>query len=229
LLTHTGGIVSAKYLANCKAQNANVAGIQIGQKLTVSPSYYSTAVNAICEIGIKLCYVSWRKFAKEQRDRADECLNQFCYDQIVRRNYKIAEAILSFSTKVLQKKGNDRCRRMMLINHANAVRLQKRKEEAIKLLDVEDWSAVSDDFKICVAAIRGEIDEVVFLMNKIGKGGQPTPEDYRTWPVFRGLRSNPKIAAAFSEIFGQPIIRQRLKELALPEAELAKVESPALS
>jgi hypothetical protein len=176
------------------------------------------AVSVICEIGIKLCYVFWRKFAKSERDEADERLNEFCYDLILRRNYSTAEAILSFSTNVLSKSGNDRCRRMMLINQANAVRLQKRPDDASKLLEKDDWSAVSDDFKICVAAVRGDVDEVVTMLKKIGKQGEPSGEDYRTWPVFRGLRSNPKFASAFNDVFGEPLVRQISKDVARPDA-----------
>jgi hypothetical protein len=219
LLTHTGGNVSAKYIANCKDHNVNLDGVELGAKLTVSNEYYSAAVNVVCEIGIKLCYVLWRKFAKDEREKADGALNEFCYNLIVRRNYSNAEAILSFSTQVLSKKGSDHCRRMMLINQANAIRLQKREVEAKKLLDSEDWSAVNDTLAIGVAAVRGDVDGVVALLEKIGPDGDPNAEAFRTWPVFRGLRSNAKVIAAFQSVFGEPIVRPKAAEITLPLAE----------
>jgi hypothetical protein len=234
LLTHTGGIVSAQYLSNCKSHGVNLKDVALGSNLTVTPAYYSTAVDVVCEIGIKLCYVLWRKFAKDERENADTSVNEFCYDLIVRRNYATAEAILSFSTKVLSQRGNDRCRRMMLINQANAIRLQKRSGEATKLLDMEDWSAVSDEFKVSVAAVRGDVDEVVILMNKIGLSGNPSAEGYRTWPVFRGMRTNPKFAAAFQSLFGEAVIHPKstdaklsiTDEVSVLETELS--ETPSL-
>jgi hypothetical protein len=202
LLSHTGGVVSAQYIANCKEFGADVRAINVGDQLTVDPTYYRDAVNIVCEIGIKLCWVLWRRFVKDEREIADSALNEFCYELIVRRNYETAEAILSFSTKWAH---SDRCRRMMIVNQANAIRLQKRQAEATKLLDGEDWSAVSDDFKISVAAIRGDVDEVVRLMKKNGAHGRPNAEDFRTWPIFRGIRTNPKFSGAFELVFGEPV------------------------
>jgi hypothetical protein len=54
---------------------------------------------------------------------------------------------LSFSSDVLKKSGgNDRCRRMMRVNLANSIRLQGRQEEAVKVLNADDWSASNDEF-----------------------------------------------------------------------------------
>jgi hypothetical protein len=172
----------------------------------VDTEYYSAAVSVICEIAIKLCWVLWRKFAKDEKFEADNRMSDFCYDLIVRRQYKLAEAILSFTTKVLKKGGNDSCRRRMVVNLANAIRLQNRQSEANKLLDSEDWSAVSDEFSISVASVRNDVDTVAALLKKIGPNGSPGIEDYRTWPVFRGMRSHPRFKAAFSEVFGAPVV-----------------------
>jgi hypothetical protein len=209
LLTHTGGIVSAKYIENCREAKISVADIQVGQKLTVDNKYYSSAVDVVCEIGIKLCWVLWRKFEKESRATADVRLNEFCYDLIVRRQYRLAEAILSFSSGVLKKGGSDSCRRMMVINWANAMRLDGRDGDAKKLLDEEDWSAVNDEFAVSVAAVKGDIEEVVRIMHRMGKDGALNAEDYRTWPVFRRIRTDARFKTAFSDIFGMPVISQQ--------------------
>jgi hypothetical protein len=213
LITHTGGVVSAKYIQNCKAHHALSSGIELGTKLSVDDAYYSKAVDTVCEVGFKLCYVLWRRFAKEEKAQADARLNEFCYDLIVRRHYALAEAILGFSTDVLKKAGDDACRRRMIVNRANAVRLQKRESEAIKLLDAEDWSAVNDEFAVSVAAVRSQVDRVAAFINKIGPHGRPNAEDYRTWPVFRGLRSNPIFAEAFENVFGEPLITPPSEEI----------------
>ncbi|HNE41567.1 MAG TPA: hypothetical protein PLJ80_16780, partial [Accumulibacter sp.] len=67
LLTHTGGIVSGQYRANCKSHGVDVKDAPLGTKLGVSSDYYASAVDIVCEIGIKLCWVLWRKFAKDER------------------------------------------------------------------------------------------------------------------------------------------------------------------
>ena len=203
LLTHTGGIVSTQYVTNCKKFSVYTRGANVGDRLTVNAVYYREAVNIICEIGIKLCYVLWRKFVKDERERADSVLNEFCYDLITQRNYSTAEAILSLSTAWVEI---DRCRRTMIVNQANAIRLQDRSTEAIKLLDREDWSAVSEEFRISVAAIHGDADEVIDLMKKIGSDGRPSAEEYRSWPVFQSMRANSKFSEAYAAVFGEPLI-----------------------
>jgi hypothetical protein len=92
------------------------------------------------------------------------------------------------------------------VNLANAVRLQNRDADAKAILDRYDWTAVEDKFKLCVAAVRGEEDEVVRLMTVMGAHGPITADSYRAWPIFRGLRTNEKFAAAFQKIFGSRLL-----------------------
>lgn len=79
----------------------------------------------------------------------------------------------------------------MIINLANAIRLQDRNEDANRLLDTQDWSATSDDFKICVASVRGDLDKVLKIMDDLGT--RFNPDHYRTWPVFRRTRSDSRL------------------------------------
>jgi hypothetical protein len=49
---------------------------------------------------------------------------------------------------------------------------------------------------------------VAKYMRKLGRDGGINAEDYRTWPVFRGLRGKPEIAAAFKEVFGEDLVNR---------------------
>jgi len=211
LITHTGGCVTAQYLASGEENKFDLSGISLGQKLEVDGKYYEAAVNAVYEVGAKLCHVFWRKFSEKERKEADNALNNLGYALIRDRNYKLAEAILQFGAN-LRKHDNDMMRRMMIVNLANAVRLQKRPDDANVILDKEDWSAVGDDFKICVSAVKGDIDEVVRLMLAMGRSGPVAIEDYRNWPVFRGMRTKEKFSEAFEKVFESRLLIQR-KEL----------------
>ena len=79
LITHTGGKVSDQYLASARANRFEVTNVVLGQKLQVTPDYYRSAVDAIYEVGAKLCHVFWRKFAEDQREAADDALNMLGY------------------------------------------------------------------------------------------------------------------------------------------------------
>jgi len=221
LLTHTGGVVSQQYIDNCKHHKCDVpADIALGDTLPVDRKYFAEAVNAIYEIGVKLCHVMWRKFAPEEREAADSKLNELGYNLIFGRAYGLAEALLLFGTDVLKTHASDEIRRTMAINLANAVRLQGRRDEANKFLDKEDWSACSDLFKVCVAAVKEDVTTVVRFMRLIGAGARSNIEDYRTWPVFRVVRTQEPFIAAFEEIFGESIIiTTRAEGIALEEEE----------
>jgi hypothetical protein len=213
LLTHTGGIVSAQYITNCKEEGVDLSDIKMGTKLIVDGEYFSKAVSTIYEIGVKLCHVLWRKFAAQERQVADEALSELCYKLIYASSYKLAESLLNFGTTVLKKYSSDRTRRMMIVNYANAVRLQGRDSDAKKILAKEDWTASDHDFAICVAAVLGDIAEVVRLMPIIGAKGIPNAEDYRTWPVFRGLGSEATFTSTFEAVFCEPFVASSAIEI----------------
>lgn len=206
LFTHTGGVVSSKYILNCKEHKVSLSGVKPGDKLTVDSKYFARCVNTVYEIAIKLCFVFWRKFAPDEQAQADRSLNELSFDLIHKRAYAVAEALLSFATKIPRKQMNEVTWRMMTINLANSIRLQKREEEAKKIIEKEDWSASDLHFRICAAAVQGDIDEAILLMKEMGSKGRITADDYRTWPVFRGLETDARFMASFEIIFKEPII-----------------------
>ena len=132
LFTHTGGVVSQQYLATCSSFRYDTKEVRVGQRLTIDPEYFRSAVKIIFEIGIKLCFVLWRKFETANANDADVALNEICYNLIENRQYLLAEVLLNFGVDVVrEREGQDRVRRMMVVNLANAIRLQGHKERAV--------------------------------------------------------------------------------------------------
>ncbi len=217
LFTHTGGIVSKQYLDICCDHKCNTGSIRMGDKIAVNPAYFANAVKIVYEIGAKLCHVLWRKIAPDERERADIRLNEVGYNLIYTRAYKIAEPLLRFGVDVLKTHANDEVRRMMVVNLANTQRLQGKKEEAAKILDKEDWSACSELFKVCVAAVKEDIGVVVKLMEKIGVNGSPDKQDYRTWPVFRRIRTDERFMTTFEKLFRETVIAPEVANIELPQ------------
>lgn len=215
LFTHTGGIVSSQYVKNCKDHKYNISDIKVGDRLEVSPTYFDNAVNVIYEIGLKLCYVLWRKFDGSELDKADSKFNERCMQLISAKSYGLAESLLSFSRTVPRL--TDNIRRMMIVNLANAIRLQDRSDEAKKILDTEDWSATNDEFAICVASVRGNIDKVLELMDRLGTRFEAN--QFREWPVFRVTRGDPGFKEKFETIYGEPLVLAK-KEV-VPEIEVS--------
>jgi hypothetical protein len=227
VLTHNGGVASNQYLVNCRTHKVDVTKLKEGDMLPVGIDYFSGAVGVIYEIGIKLCYVLWRKFSKRESNTADCAVNELCFNLIHGRAYGIAEAILRFSVNGFQAKREERTLSMMTINLANAIRLQNREDEATLLLNSKDWSAASRDLKLGVAAVKGDIDGLTELMKGIGNSGN-NAEHYRTWPVFRGWQSNSKFTETFESIFGEPLIIPRSTNVDQISAS-AELLTPGLS
>ncbi len=206
LLTHTGGFVSKQYLSTCELHKIPQKGIEIGKKLTISPEYYRRSVAIIYELGVKLCYVLWRKFEKLGIDKADSSVNELCYNLIHSREYSISESILRFAVNIKGKR-EENTLGMMTINLANALRLQKRLPDAKAILANKDWSGSSRVLKLGVAAVSEHIEATVQLMKEVGNKGDIKAEDYRTWPIFRGLRERGEFAQAFKSIFRESLIK----------------------
>jgi hypothetical protein len=209
VLTHTGGIVSGQYKSACKEARYDATDPPVGTKLSVGPAYFSDAVNVVHEVGVRLCYALWRKLIKDDQNKAGERLDRLCYKLICQHVYGVAESVLAFASEHIKKSGKDDTRRRMIVNLANAVRLQGRDSEALAILDREDWSATSYSYRLCVAAVKVDVDTVVTCMHKIGRGGEVNAEDYRTWPVFRGIKSDERFIKAFESIFSEPFIMLR--------------------
>ncbi len=224
LLTHTGGVVSAQYLSNCKAHKVDCSDIHLGTRLPVDSNYFSDSVEIIYEMGVKLCHVFWRKFAEKEREQADHSLAELSYNLIYAQAYGIAEALLLFGTTILRRHSSDGVRRRMIVNLANAARLQGRKEEARRILQNEDWTAVDNNFKICVAAVNENVEEVIDLVSKIGAKAIPNAEDYRSWPVFLGVGSDERFIATFEEVFGEAFVTTTAMEIDQPEVGSGDVE-----
>jgi len=203
LWTHNGGVASQQYLDVCKENGVDLTGVSFGDRLPVTARYLSRAQSVFYEIGLKLGHTLWRKVKPGDLRDADIELNQTAFDLIRRRAFRLAIALLEFG--VQQKRhAEDMTRRMMVVNLANALKLSGNKEKAVKVLDAEDWSAVGDNFRLCVSAVKEDLDETVELMKRIGDGDAVGSSGYHDWPVFWGVREETEFKVVYEEIFGHP-------------------------
>jgi hypothetical protein len=106
----------------------------------------------------------------------------------------------------MKKHGSDMVRKMMVVNLANCKKLLGDTTGATKVLDEEDWSAVDAKFQICVAAVRGDVASVVSLIRTVKDSALLSKADFREWPVFEGVKSQPDFIAEFEAVFGEPFV-----------------------
>jgi hypothetical protein len=91
----------------------------------------------------------------------------------------------------------------MIVNYANSLNLQKRHEEATKILDAHDWSASDSKFRISVAGVKNDSARVGSLIKEIGSNGSVTDTDYQEWPVFKNVRETEHFRKAYEDVFGK--------------------------
>lgn len=209
LLVHTGGVISSQYMLVCKTHGVDITGRTVGQRLEIGPSYYRRSADIILEFGIKLAQVLWRKLKPDEIEKADKALNNFAYRQLARRQYLLASTILKFGLIDMKKHGSEMVRKMMVVNYANALKLGGSKDEAEKIIIAEDWSAVTDDYKICVAAVRDDTKTVVEMMGKVVASEIMKKNDFRRWPVFEKMREDAVFLEAFEANFGEKLLIER--------------------
>jgi hypothetical protein len=203
LFTHTDGIVSTQYREVCKRHDVDFeAGAEVGQRLSVSQKYLQNAYRTLVEIGVKLAHVIWRKLAPEERDRADQNLNNICFELLKHADYELAKTLLDFAVG-LKRWHSDVYRRMFIVNRAQAYKFAGNEEHAQMILDEEDWSSSSKRFLVCVATLRNSYAEASSLLRELGRSNEVRKEEFAAWPIFKEFRKTSEFKQAYRETFDE--------------------------
>ena len=216
LFAHTNGRVSLQYINNAKVYGYQVDGVQVGQLLSVGGKYYKEAVTCVFEFGIMLAHIVRKKIGVSSDDKIDGELNTLVFQLLQRGDYALANRLLVFAYS-MRGNASDRTKKMIIVNYANSLRLCGEVEKSTDLLNQIDWSSVSDDFKICVAAVKGDVDEVIKSVREFGIKGALSEANYREWPAFFHVREDAKFSQCYEEVFGIPYRPSRKNRDSLTE------------
>jgi hypothetical protein len=203
LIAHSNSIVNDIYLSNVDPVYIKDKNIEKGDYLPVNGRYFTAALELLIEFGVKLTQVCWRKLDPSDTEIADRTLHDFAYELLVRGEYTLACDILEFGRSLRGRRAKD-IELMFLVNHANALKLSGHEEKALKVLEKEDWSACSDAFRCCVAAVKGDLEAVVQHMEAINQSNAIRSIDYQEWPVFYHVRESKTFIDCYESIFGEP-------------------------
>jgi len=214
LLTHCDGIVSSQYIKICKENGyKNLKDIAIGDKLEIDDVYFHSACVLTLEVGVMLCQTLWRKVLPKELSDADNHLHRLIYSFLGRDDWFIAIKLSQFANN-LPKYSNEITRRIILINYSIALCAINKRPSAIKLLEKEDWSATTLDFRLATSIIKEDYDEAKSIMLLIGQQGELLDElGYHEWPLFRDFRNTDQFLEAYNEIYEYPYV-EKLNEMA---------------
>lgn len=201
LFAHNNGIVNDIYLSKVSKKYTSDNKISKGDYLRADPRYFYESLDLIIEFGVKLIQVCWRKLVPAESEIADSLLLNLCFELIMSGEYRLAKYLLEFA-RGLRGDRSEMMTRMFIVNHANSCKLLKEEKEALTILDSVDWSASSNNFQCCVAAVRGDVGETVKYMRKLGKNGEISTLEYQSWPVFYHVRDVDSFKSAFKALFG---------------------------
>jgi hypothetical protein len=199
-------VISSQYIDVCREHGVKLQDVSVGDRLKIRAKYYNRAVSVILEFGVKLTQVLWRKLKPDEIEDADGELNRLAYKLIMKRMYGEASALLRFGLYEMKKHGTELIRKMMIVNLANSEKLSGNREQAEKILQEEDWSAATDKFIISVAAVRDDVQTVVRLMKTVVVSKQLEVADFRDWPVFETVRTDPRFIETFEREFSQRMV-----------------------
>ncbi|MBO0733365.1 MAG: hypothetical protein J2P49_03440 [Methylocapsa sp.] len=164
LVAHGNLVVNRAYVENCRiAKLKGIDQVNIWTTLSLGTKYLHNAVDVLYEFGVLLFFVLWRKHIGDEVDSFEK-INRICYELILAKKFKLASCLLDFC---LHKQGrccSDFVSRMMIVNLANCYKKMRDEDRCHKLIASVDWSASKDEFQICIASLRGNVEGVISLM-----------------------------------------------------------------
>lgn len=206
LLAHGEKSFTARYIDICGRHGKSVNVRKLGENIELKRTYLNHAADTLLEFGILLAFSLWRKQFREEEQEAFQALNEAAFRLISEGRSKVADNALRFAIGLKNTKCSELTRRMMVVNRANALRKLKKSEESEAVLNSMEWEAASDDFKICVAAVRGATEDVIRLMESVKNAGSISKESFRDWPVFDEVRTDETFRREYERVFNEPLV-----------------------
>jgi hypothetical protein len=225
VMTHNDGRVSQQYLSVCEREGVKFSEKpKIGDELQLTNDYMREAIFVISKVGFMLAHTLWRKVLPDDLEDANDAMNNTLYGLLIRKRWAIGASFGEFGLSDQMTKGAQEISlRIRIINTAIGLSNAKRKPEAEKLLNSQDWSACIRDFKLATAILKESYLEAAKIMRDIGKHGELVNQlAYHDWPLFEDFRGQPEFQSAYQEIYGIPFI-EKISEEAL---ELSKERDP---
>jgi hypothetical protein len=240
LVAHGNLIVNETYILNCKsAKYRDIDKITVGEQLSLDSKYLHKATDVLSEFGILLVFVLWRKHIKDSGEDAFEYINQTSYELIRVKRPRVAQRLLDFALYKQRRDCSDFTARMMLMNLANSYKKQENDDKCNEVISSIDGTASGDNFQICIASLRGDVDKVVALMpglavRKGPRAGGISANSFRAWPIFDWVRDDPRVNETFEHVYGEPMRNKvadavtGLKATETQESESATSDSSAV-
>ena len=203
LAAHGNLCVNERYLRNCKVAGYDVNATELNKKLLINSKYLKEATDVLIEFGVLLAFAAWQKQSPQSSEDTFSAVVEISFDLLIEEHPDVAARILGYALGIKKKGASDVNRKIMIVNLAIALKMLGKSDDAMAILDGEDWSAANPDFKMCVASVREDVELACKFMPLVKAGDQIGAEEVRDWPAFQWVRTDPKFIEKAEEVFGE--------------------------
>lgn len=203
LAAHGNLCVNQRYIGNCTSVGYDVSGKSIGDKLEVNSAYLRHALDLLIEFGVLLAFSASQKQAPKSIEDTFTAIIEISFNLLLEEHPEIAKRIVEYALSVKSKGASDVCVKILTVNLAISYKMTANNIKALAVLEAEDWSAANPDFRMCVAAVREDVEEACRLLPLVAAGDQIGPDEVRTWPALQWVRAHPDFIKKAEEVFGE--------------------------
>lgn len=187
IIVHNDGVVNKIYLSRV-SKDILEQGAENGKRLDVTEEYLNKAIEATYISGVILTQLCWRKWQKETIEAAENVYINLLYESLQEQQYEFISQLKDFSQKL--EYTSDRKKRVMIVNHAIALREQKQLESMNNLINTLDWSSCALEFRVALCALRGDKDGLINLLPKAIAAKEIHKQYLEEWPLFEPYRDS---------------------------------------
>lgn len=202
LVAHGEKYFNQRYISICEKNGHKGSDKLAGSEVKLSSSYLCQSLNVLIEFAVLFSFSLFRKFVKEKEEEAFTNLNDAVFKLIQKGHFLVADRLAAYALGLGKTKITEEVRLMLIVNRASAVRHDGRNEEAREILAKQDWSASSDLFQFCVAAVEGDTDKFISDLPKMKASQNINTRALLTWPCFSFMREDEAAQEKMRELFG---------------------------
>ncbi len=196
IYVHNQGKVNRQYLASVDPSLVLQFKAEDSKQLPLSRAYLLSAIDTVDAVAAMLINTCWRKW-DEPKD-ADDHLVEQTYEGLRDQRYDYVKWLAAFASNIDVVK--DASRRIVVVNHAIALRETGDQEGVTKVLGVVDWSATSSMYMLALHVLREEREEFLRLLPKSVAAEDISVENLREWPLFNSWRGQRWFDKAVAEV-----------------------------
>jgi hypothetical protein len=188
VFVHNDGIANKIYMARV-APDVLESGMKDGKKLDVTNEYLNKALDTVYISGVMLIQLCWRKWQKNSSEEADSVYISLIYEELLDKDYSCIKNLQNFSTGL--KYETDRTKRVLVVNHAIALRELNEIEEMEDIINTLDWSSCSLEFRTALLALRKEESKLLDILPKAIAAKEIDRFALEQWPLFTPFHRSP--------------------------------------